>query len=68
MVAWPGIADPPLGKVARRSGWEGLSAMRQGRVLAVDEIWINAPGPNLSKGARLLAAAIHPEAFSTGEG
>lgn len=56
VVAWAGVADPPLERVTQRPGWEQVG----GRVVAVDEIYLNAPGPNLAEGARLLATAIHP--------
>ncbi len=58
VVAWAGVAEPKLEQVYRRPGWRDISAVRQGRVVPVDEIWINAPGPNLAKGACLLAEAI----------
>lgn len=64
VVAWTGVADPPLERVIQRAGWEQVSAVREGRVMAVEEIYLNAPGPNLAQGARLLAAAIHPEVLS----
>lgn len=60
VVAWAGVADPPLQRVIQRAGWEQVSAVRAERVVALDEIYLNAPGPNLVQGAHLLAAAIHP--------
>jgi iron complex transport system substrate-binding protein len=61
VVAWAGVAHPPLEQVSQRAGWDQVNAVREGRVVAVDEIWLNAPGPNLARGAQLLADAIHPE-------
>jgi iron complex transport system substrate-binding protein len=61
VVAWTGVADPPLERVLERPGWESITAIREGRVVAVDEIALNAPGPNLARAARLLVEAIHPE-------
>lgn len=63
VVAWAGVRTPRLERVRQRPGWQGLSAVRQGRVVAVEEILLNAPGPNLAEGALRLARAIHPEAF-----
>jgi len=63
VVAWAGVVRPSPQQVIQRPGWERVAAVQTGRVVAVDEIWINAPGPNLARGARLLAAAIHPEVF-----
>ncbi len=66
VVAWPGVDNPPLERVYARAGWEQVTAVRQRRVVAVDEIAINAPGPNLARGARLLAQAIHPDVIPAG--
>ena len=66
VVAWAGVADPPLERVLRRSGWESITAVREGRVVTVDEIVLNAPGPNLARAARLLAEVIHPEVMLEG--
>jgi len=64
VVAWTGVRNPPVEKEARRPAWQGVSAVREGRVVAVEEILLNAPGPNLAEGALHLARAIHPEAFA----
>ncbi len=61
VVAWPGVDDPPLERVCARPGWERITAVREGRVVAVDEIVLNAPGPNLAQAAHMLAQAIRPE-------
>lgn len=61
VLAWAGVAHPPLEQVSQRAGWDQVAAVREGRVVAVDEIWLNAPGPNLARGARLLSDVIHPE-------
>ena len=66
VVAWTGVADPPLERVLRRSGWESITAVREGRVVTVDEIMLNAPGPNLAQAARLLAEVIHPDVMLEG--
>jgi iron complex transport system substrate-binding protein len=66
VVAWAGIADPSPDQVCRRPGWDQLEAVREGRVLAINEILVNAPGPNLVEGARLLLACVHPEVADGG--
>jgi len=66
VVAWAGIPEPDLQQVPLRPGWGKISAVRKGYVVAIDEIWINAPGPNLLKGARLLAEAIGGETMNAG--
>jgi len=52
------VAEPDLEQVRRRPGWNEISAVRHDCIAPVDEIWINAPGPNLAKGARLLAESL----------
>jgi len=60
VVVWPGVDNPPLEKVYARKGWENVTAIRERRVVTLPEIWINAPGSNLARGAELLAEAIRP--------
>jgi len=47
--------------VKARAGWGGMAAVRDGRIVAVDDIVITRPGPRLAEGLRALIAAIHPE-------
>lgn len=54
-----------LEKIAARPGWEGVSAVRAGRLYEVKSPDILAPGPSLIHGARQLAAII---AGATGAG
>ena len=60
VVVWPGVDTPPLEKVYARKGWENVTAIRDGRVVTIPEIWINAPGPNLAQGAEQLAQTLRP--------
>ena len=59
VVTWPGVDDPPLERIYDRPAWHDVPAIRNGRVRMIPEIWVNSPGPNLLKGARELARAIH---------
>jgi len=59
VVAWAGVPTPNLAQVYRRAGWQAIGAIRTGNVFAVDEMLLNAPGPNLVQGAWQLAAALH---------
>lgn len=61
------LANAPWGvtveSVAARPGWAGISAVRNGRVIALfsqDVDQINRPGPRLGRAAMLLAAHLHP--------
>lgn len=47
--------------VAKRPGWSGLTAVKTGRIVGIDDILVTRPGPRLADGLRLLVAAIHPE-------
>jgi cobalamin transport system substrate-binding protein len=50
--------------VAARSGWDGMTAVVDGRVIPLPEdILITRPGPRIVDGLEAMAQAIHPEAF-----
>ena len=58
--------DPSItsGSVAARAGWEGMTAVKQGRIVAMpDDPVITRPGPRLIDGLEALARAIHPDLF-----
>lgn len=48
-------------QVKARTGWGGMTAVKDGRIVAVDDIVITRPGPRLAEGLKALIAAIHPE-------
>jgi iron complex transport system substrate-binding protein len=48
--------------VKGRNGWAGMSAVKTGAIVAVDDVIISRPGPRLVDGLRSLALAIHPDA------
>ncbi len=47
--------------VAKRPGWAGISAVKNGAIVGIDDIVVTRPGPRLADGLRLLARAIHPD-------
>ena len=50
--------------VAARAGWEGMTAVKQHRILTMpDDPVITRPGPRLVDGLDALARAIHPELY-----
>lgn len=63
-IAVSGAQSTP-GQIARRSGYAGLSAVKNGRVYVIDDNLIARPGPRLADGLELLAKMIHPEAYQT---
>ncbi|MFH0916584.1 MAG: ABC transporter substrate-binding protein [bacterium] len=40
-----------------------LKAVKDGRVLVIDDVIVTRPGPRIAEGLKILAAAIHPAAF-----
>lgn len=48
-------------QVKAREGWGGMTAVKAGRIVAVDDVVITRPGPRLAEGLKALVAAIHPE-------
>ncbi|MEA2545439.1 MAG: cobalamin transport system substrate-binding protein [Chloroflexota bacterium] len=48
--------------VKARNGWAGMTAVKQGAIVPVDDVVISRPGPRLVDGLRALALAIHPDA------
>lgn len=49
--------------VASRPGFDAVAAIAAGRVIPVDADLVSRPGPRVVEGLRLLARALHPEAF-----
>jgi iron complex transport system substrate-binding protein len=47
--------------VAARPGWDGMTAVKDGRIVPIDDIVVTRPGPRLADGLRALIVAIHPE-------
>jgi iron complex transport system substrate-binding protein len=59
------LADANYGvtveEVTGRSGWDGITAVRDGAIHPIDDIVVTRPGPRLTEGLLLLLSAIHPE-------
>ncbi len=49
-----------VGRVARRPAWRGLTAVRENRLLHIDDDLLSRPGPRLFDGLEQLAALLHP--------
>jgi cobalamin transport system substrate-binding protein len=48
-------------QVRERPGWGGIAAVRNGKIIPVNDTIITRPGPRLVDGLRELARAIHPD-------
>jgi iron complex transport system substrate-binding protein len=69
IAAWCGAGDRvPLEKIVVRRGWGRTKAARSGRVYCINDEFLNTPASTLIQGLHALAAAIHPERFTTARG
>jgi iron complex transport system substrate-binding protein len=69
IAAWCGAGDRvPLTKIVRTRGWSELRAVRNQRVYCIRDEYLNTPAPTLLFGLHALAAAIHPDHFSSPDG
>ena len=57
------IAGASVESVKARPGWAGISAVKAGRIVAIDPDLISRPGPRIVDALEKLAAALHPELF-----
>lgn len=46
-----------------RAGYAGLSAVKEGRVVILDDNLVSRPGPRIVEGLRIIAEGLHPNAF-----
>lgn len=49
--------------VRARSGWSAINAVKNNRVLPIDDNLVSRPGPRLVEGFEAAAKLIHPELF-----
>ena len=63
-IATTGSMATP-GQIAKRSGFSGLKAVKDGRVYVIDDNLLVRPGPRLVDGLEQLAQMIHPEVFGS---
>ncbi|MGF1504650.1 MAG: ABC transporter substrate-binding protein, partial [Anaerolineae bacterium] len=61
VLARAGVAEIDPDPVYARPGGQQIPAVRDGRVLPVNEIMLNAPGPNLVEGIRELRQVLRGE-------
>ena len=49
--------------IKARPGWQGISAVREDRIYAIDPGVVNRPGPRLADGLETLANLLYPDLF-----
>jgi iron complex transport system substrate-binding protein len=55
------MSDPK--ELQQRAGYKGLSAVKGGRVIILEDNLVSRPGPRVVEGLRQIAEGLHPEAF-----
>lgn len=50
--------------VAKRPGYSGIAAVKDGRIIILDDNLVSRPGPRIVEGLKQIAAGLHPDAFS----
>jgi cobalamin transport system substrate-binding protein len=59
------LADANYGvtaeEVTGRSGWDGITAVKEGAIHPIDDIIVTRPGPRLTDGLLELLSKIHPD-------
>ena len=64
VAAWCGFCGKEdLSVIRNRAGWQGLTAIKQGKVYSLDDNYLNSPDQRLGEGAKKLAGLIHAELF-----
>ena len=54
--------------VAKRPGWGGMTAVKQGAIFPIDDILVTRPGPRLVDGLQALIQAIQPQLVGSSPG
>ncbi|RPI86825.1 MAG: ABC transporter substrate-binding protein [Chloroflexi bacterium] len=57
---WGGVT---VESVRERTGWQNLSAVKEGRVFPFDDNLLSRPGPRMVDGLEALARLLHPDLF-----
>lgn len=57
---WGGVTPED---VAKRAGWETLTAVKDGNVYTFDDNLVSRPGPRMVDGLEAMAKLLHPELF-----
>jgi iron complex transport system substrate-binding protein len=58
-----GYIPDPVAEILNRPGWDGMQAVRNGRVYFIDNESSSQPTPYVTKALREIAEAVYPEYF-----
>ncbi len=61
MATLGSMSDPA--ELASRPGYSEIAAVKADRVFVLEDDLVSRPGPRVIEGVRLIAAALHPDAF-----
>ena len=56
--------DDPVGEITARAGWEGLAAVQNGEVYAIDNKTSSLPNENVVQALREMAQAVYPDLYA----
>jgi iron complex transport system substrate-binding protein len=63
IILLPNTAYTSADEFVADARFAGLSAVRNGNVILIDDVIVTRPGTRIGQGLRTLAEAVHPEAF-----
>jgi iron complex transport system substrate-binding protein len=62
IFAWCGAGNRvPLDRAVAQRNWQGLRAVRNGRIHCIQDEYLNTPAPTLLQGLAAIAALTHPD-------
>ena len=56
--------DDPVGEITARAGWEGVAAVQNGEVYAIDNKTSSLPNVNVVQALREMAQAAYPDLYA----
>jgi iron complex transport system substrate-binding protein len=62
-ILLPGSMYTSADEFTADARFAGLTAVKEGRVIVIDDVIVTRPGPRIGEGLRILAEAIHPGMF-----
>ncbi|MFH0917387.1 MAG: ABC transporter substrate-binding protein [bacterium] len=63
VILLPGSIYKSAEEFTSDARFASLKAVKEGRVLVIDDVIVTRPGPRIAEGLKILAAAIHPGTF-----